>query len=199
MNVPVEALRRIKEGRQTLILRSGPVCRYEPGRYYQLKTQRDRPSTVGITITAKDQVQANSLDLRAARRLGHRTCADMIEAWPKYDPMELIWLLSFEIGDVSDTPRLLAARPGPGHGDYVSTTVLAAKGEQEGISAHTADKYAQASREQRLEILGRQRKRALMAIAEIRPYAESSREFKRLRAAENQIRTLDNLPKEVLS
>src|SRR5277367_426367 len=104
MIVPVEVARRISAHQQTVIWRTGPKCVYKPGRCYALQTQRKRPAKLHVTIAAVVQAEAGELTLRDARRLGHRTTADLIAATPRWDPSERVWLLYFELGDQTDTP-----------------------------------------------------------------------------------------------
>ena len=192
MIVPLEALRRIQEGRQSVLLRSGPTCFYNVGRPYKVKSKREHEAKLSITITEKRQIEARSLDLRMARRLGYRTTAELFGSIPRLDPSEQIWLLSFEIGDVSDTPRLLARRPGPGH-DYVSTASQALNGSAEEVSEHDHRRYAANSELGRTKTLGEQRKRLQSVLAEIREHAHDPEVNKKLRDAQRRVRLTTNL------
>jgi hypothetical protein len=156
--VPLEVARRIAEHKQVVIWRSGPKCIYQQGRCYVLQTKRKRPEPPHITITSVEQRQADSLSLRDARRLGFRTTADLIRSVARYDPLELIWLLGFELGDQTDSDRLPAARPGMPHGDYVSNGARALSGVGSEVSAHQQALYAARSEETYAQMLLERRK-----------------------------------------
>jgi hypothetical protein len=197
MIVPLDVLRHVKEGKVSLFKRKGPTCSYDVGRVYGLQHERKKPPNIHVTITFKEQRESGSLNLREARRLGFRTTADMIAATPRYDPAELIWLLGFEVGDLTDSDRLPAARFGPA-GDYVSSAARALSGVGSEVSEATQKRYAAQSEATYAQILSDKRKRALDAIADVQEYATSPRERKRLRAAANQIRALDNVAPDAI-
>src|SRR5205823_2896292 len=71
----------------------------------------------------------------------------------------LMWTIRFQRGDHSDKPRLLAARPGLPHGDYVSEPLRALPGTQEEVSSAAHAKFVAVAQERRPEILAEQKRR----------------------------------------
>src|SRR5438094_9344924 len=62
----------------------------------------------------------------------HITVASIEEGWMDDQPA---WTIRFQKGDHSDKPRLLAARPGLPHGDYVTDALRALRGSAEEVSS----------------------------------------------------------------
>jgi len=133
-----EEIKRIKAGRQSQTRRlSAP---YRPGRCYKVQNGR-KTTDLKVTITSITEEKLEMMTVREARRNGFRTTTEFLEAWkgPKDATVQVI---SFVVGDQSDTPRLLAARPGPPSGDYTSSTARALRGTAEEAPQAVVSKYA---------------------------------------------------------
>ena len=190
-----ELVKKIGAGTKTMTRRpvNAPHCRYRLNHVYSVQPGRGKPGTIQITITEVREERLGDLSLRDAKREGFRTTQDFIDYWRglygSYDAEQMVWVISFVKGDATDTPRLLAARPGGPGGDYTANPARAAKGEPEAISVRLQERYAREGEERDKSRLGELRSRALAAIGAIEPHA-SGKDFKRLRAAANQIRSL---------
>jgi hypothetical protein len=96
--------------------------------------------------------------------------------------------------DNQDVCKCGARRPPEGEEDHGYTTRRAAamKGEPEAVSAKMQEQFAREGRERHERTLANHRRRALAAISVVQEHATTGRERKRLRAAANQIKALDN-------
>ncbi len=189
----LEMYRAVLAGKKTQTRRF--KCRYEPGKSYALQPGRGKEAKHRITITEVRQERLGDITLRDARKEGFRTTQDFRDYWTKlyqrFNPDAEIYVISFELGDTTDAPRLLGRHPGH---DYVSSTAQALPNTAEEISAHTQAIYTKES-EQGLRIARMARYEAsraqlIAAINEIRPYA-SQRANDKLRGIERQVRSLD--------
>ena len=121
-----ELVKQILAGKKTMTRR--PVkpgelaCRYKPGRVYGVQLGRGRPThmtgeePLRITILEVRQEHLGEITLPDARREGFRTTQEFKDYWRGlYGTFDLelpVWVIGFARGDVTDRPRLLAARPG---------------------------------------------------------------------------------------
>ena len=137
------------------------------------KPGADREPVV-VTLLSFGPVQAVSeVILDQARAAGFRTRADFTAAWTALYPHETALVeIGFELGDLRDRPRLLAARMGGHSGDYTSISALAAQGEPEAVDAKTLSRFS---------------KEAALGDGE-RVAAEREERFARLRAANTALR-----------
>jgi hypothetical protein len=137
----------IKQGKKRQERRES--CRVQPGRSYAVQSSR-QPATARITIITVAQQQLGAVTLKDARREGFRNTQEFRDYWREthksyLNPDQYIWVITFILGDHTDQPRLLAARPGAPHGDYVSTPARAMRGEPEAIPASLHVQYARES------------------------------------------------------
>jgi hypothetical protein len=169
-------------------------CRLREGRSYVLQsgcvTKDER-----ITITKIEPwIELGSMTLRQAKRAGYKTTLEARDHWREmhgsYDPALRVFVISFTLGDHTDTPRLLAARPGAPHGDYVDSSARALKGEPEAIPATLQARYAGEAR-QTSRIIANGSLSALLerhqaVVTEIRKHATDPRVNENLRGLERQ-------------
>lgn len=109
----------IKTGKQTLA--RFPVqsakCRYKKGRRYVIEIRGhkkpEKPSYITVT-EEPTQALLGDLTLREAKRMGFRTRVEAEAIWEvrygSYDSKTPVWMVSFELGDTRDKPRLLRAK-----------------------------------------------------------------------------------------
>lgn len=189
-----EMVKAILSGKKSQTRRIGATCRYQPGRSYAVQPGRGKPASLRITITDVRQEQLGEISLKDAKREGFHTTDEFREYWEDlhhgWTPTLLVWVLTFVKGEHTDSPRLLAMRPGPPHGDYTSVPALSMRGEQEAVPATIQKSYSREAFERDSARRAALRKRALTAVEQIIPYS-SGRERKRLRAAANQIRAIE--------
>ena len=106
-----------------------------------------------------------------------------------------VWVLRFERGDLSDTPRLLAAKWSPTSGDYVTSPTRGMQSADEEVSATTQTKYATEARTgasiARNALYTEQIGRMRAAISVIREYAPDPRISDALRGVERQVASLE--------
>ncbi len=187
------AIRAGKKSRHTIPAKG--VCRWKPGRVYAIEVPEtdERPRhTVGhITITVEPrEEQLTVMTLRDARKEGYRTSRDFWDAWQDehgfWSYGMKVWILTFELGDLRDRPRLLKARPGGEQ--YTTTSSLALKGSAEEVSEAYQAMYAENGRLSHDDGLSERRKRLQEALAEIRRHPASPATNARLREAERRIR-----------
>lgn len=175
----------ILSGRKTQTRRR--TCRYEPGKSYALQPGRGKEAKHRITILEVRQEQLGNISFRDARKEGFRTTEDFRDYWISlhkgFNAAEMVYVITFELGDTTDTPRLLGRHPGH---DYVSSTAQALSASAEEVSAYQQARYVLEQDAKRSE----QRQTALAAITGIE--TKDARERKRVRAAANQILALDN-------
>jgi hypothetical protein len=198
-----ELAKKIAAGEKTMTRR--PVkdgekdCRYKPNRVYAVQPGRGRPANSQITVTEVREERLGDLSLRDAKREGFRTTQAFVDYWSAlyghYDAEQLVWVISFVKGDATDTPRLLAARPGGPGGDYTANPARAAKGEPEAVSASLQEKFSQRAREQHTATKRgdwrEQRDRLMAVVREIRAHAVDPKAAGNLRGIERQIASLD--------
>lgn len=168
-------------------------CRYVPGRSYALQGKRWKADQPRITVLEVRPEQLGQISLRDVRREGFRTTEEFKAYWVKlhkrFDSEQLVWVISFVLGDQTDTPRLLAARPGAPHGDYVQNPVRALVGTAEEVSAPIQARYSREASE-RLSEAARRRRRLASVLAELATLAPTPQQKKRLRSIEHQIKAL---------
>ena len=143
-----ELAKQIRAGRKTQVRRvkTAATCRYVAGKSYAVQPGRGRESICRITVTDVRQEPLGAIGLRDARREGFVTTQDFFDHWEaqygRVDRGVLVWVISFQLGDQTDAPRLLAARPGAPHGDYVSEPHLAMAGEPEAVAEGELNRFA---------------------------------------------------------
>ena len=140
-----EAVRRIAQGKQTMTRRlvKSSSCPQKVGRVYQAQPGWARKGIHHITITDVCRERLGDISLPDARREGFRTRADFFEDWAKQrtlDHDEMVWVISFVLGDQADRPRLLAKRPAAPDGDYVREPYRAMRNEPEAVSAQEQER-----------------------------------------------------------
>ena len=149
-----DAAKLIKAGRKTQERRPAHTNPPIVGKRVGIKTSREKPVDTYITITDLRLERLGDLTFKDARKEGFRTTQDFREHWieehGEHDADQLVHVISFELGDLTDTPRLLAKRPGPGH-DYVTSASQAQNSTGEEVSAHLHTIYT-AEAEQGLSV-----------------------------------------------
>lgn len=148
---------------QTRRLATAKTCRYRAGKSYAVQPGRGKTAVCRITITDVRLEALGEITLKDARKEGFVTTDEFRDYWAslygRFDPDLMVWVLSFQFGDQTDTPRLLAARPGAPHGDYVSNPHLSLRDEQEAVSAAETERYGKLAH-------ARDHSRRLKAVAE---------------------------------
>lgn len=136
---------------QTRRVVTSTTCRYEIGKSYAVQPGRGKPAICRITITDIRQERLGQITLRDAKREGFVTTQEFFDYWAELyggvDREQRVWVISFVIGDQTDRPRLLAARPGPPHGDYTHEPRLAARAEPEPVSDRDLQRFAERARQ----------------------------------------------------
>lgn len=197
----VDMVRLIHEGRKTQTRRPAHgECRYKPGRVYAVQPGRGKPATAHITIRDVRLERLGDITLRDAKREGFRTRDLFRDKWIElhgtYDPDLLVHVITFDCGDTTDRPRLLAARIGGVGGDYTTIAALSARGAGEEVSEDYQTKFALDGRIRQLDPLEKDRTRLRNAVATIRLQATlhgmgSPAARKRLKRIEHDLRQLD--------
>lgn len=148
-----ELAKLIKHGRKTMTRRTiheHGRCRYEPGKSYAVQPGRGKLAICRITIIEVRSERLGDISLKDVKREGFVTTGEFFDYWQalhgSVDHDRMVWVLSFLLGDLTDVPHLLAARPGAPHGDYVSQTHLAMNGEPEAISSTQMETFAKFAR-----------------------------------------------------
>jgi hypothetical protein len=172
------------------------TCRVREGRSYALKAGRVTRGKITIT-RIEARVELGSMTLRQAKRSGYKSTSEARQHWCEthkgiYDPLLWVFVISFVVGDATDTPRLLAARPGAPHGDYVDSSARALRGEPEAIPATLQAKYAGEARAARTALqngsLDQRTRRVLELVQEISVQATEPRVREGFKAAERVIK-----------
>ncbi len=159
-----ELVKLILQGKKSMTRRPAgdqAHCRYRPGHAYQVQPGRGRKGLFPITIQAVRFEYLGEITFKDARREGFHTRQEFIDYWTAlhghYNHDLRVWVIGFTLGDTSDTPRLLAARPHIIERDYVDQRRLAMRAEPEAISQGDATRYSTISRarddQQRLQQL----------------------------------------------
>jgi hypothetical protein len=187
----------IKQGKKRQERRE--TCHVQPGRSYAVQAGR-QPATARITIITVAQQQLGAVTLKDARREGFRNTQEFRDYWRTthkgyLDPDRYIWVITFILGDHTDQPRLLAARPGAPYGDYVTTSARAMRGEPEAIPAALQVRYAMQS-ENTLKTatnghLETHVRRLHAVIGDIRSHAKDPTANDQLRGLERQAKALE--------
>lgn len=205
-----ELSKLVLQGRKTQTRRrvqDGKKPRYHAGKSYAVQPGRGKPAVGRITVTDVQLAYLGDIDLRDAKREGFRTRQEFVDYWTglhgRFDPDVRVWVISFLLGDRTDTGRFLAARPGPPHGDYVTVPALGASGEGEPVSemelarmtreAH--ERYSNRGKDPLIrerDEMARSLERMRIALGD-RPNQEIGRQVWRL---EQQLRTLDRKIRE---
>jgi hypothetical protein len=187
----------IKQGKKRQERRE--TCHVRPGRSYGVQAGR-QPATVRITVITVAQQQLGAVTLKDARREGFRSTQEFRDYWRSthkgyLDPDQQVWVISFILGDHTDQPRLLAARPGAPHGDYVHTSARAMRGEPEAIPASLQATYAKESENTFKAAtnghLETHVQRLHAVIKEIRTHANDPRANDQLRGLERQAKAFE--------
>jgi hypothetical protein len=170
-------------------------CVVRPRRSYALQAAGVTRGRITVMSVTPDVI-LGSMTLRQAKRAGFKSTRDAVEHWRTthgglYDPDLRVFIISFVLGDQTDTPRLLAARPGAPHGDYVDSSARALKGEPEAIPAALQARYSGEARAARQAIdgasLGAKADRVLDMIREISAEATTDEARKSFRVAERGV------------
>lgn len=196
-----ELVKDIRSGRRTMF--RIPVkgdCRYQPKRCYTLRAATDQSPALQITVLEVREERLGSISLRDVKREGHRTTQEFVKAWKDahktYDENQRVYVMSFAQGDLTDTPHLLAARPGGAQGDYTTIPARAVKGEGEAVQAKLLDRWAVEGRERHADVLAEQRKSLLSAVQGVRIEAARRGNYpraqRRLKSVEHHLKALEN-------
>lgn len=187
-------VKQILSGQRTQ-LRSCKIYKVEPVfplRCWPVRTAQGEPAACHITVVGAAEQELGEPTLRSVRRECFRTTLDFREDWieryKEYDPKQRIMIISFQLGDHTDKPRLLAAKPGGPGGDYTHVPALALKGSGEEVSDGTQSAYAANAAETQAITLGEQKQRLQAALAEIRKHGPGASTNAKLRAAERKVR-----------
>jgi hypothetical protein len=116
---------------------------------YAVCPGRGKRAMCRITMTEVRQERLGDLSLKDAKREGFVTTQEFFDYWTQLygsvDHDQTVWVLSFTLGDLTDTLHLLAARPGAPHGDYVTVPHLAMGGSAdpgEAVTPAEAERFA---------------------------------------------------------
>jgi uncharacterized protein YqfB (UPF0267 family) len=114
-----ELVELIKQGKKTMTRR--PVkpgekeCRYKPNHAYALQPGRGKRGDEKITIVAVRQQRLDDISEKDAKREGFANKQAFVRYWiglyGHYDPDQLVWVISFVLGNHADVDRYLAASP----------------------------------------------------------------------------------------
>lgn len=203
MILGIEQARRIREGRKTQLRlpSQGDKCELVKGKVYAIQTQRGKKANLHITVIEDPRLERlDAICLRDAQKEGFRTTQHFKAWWTTryggFDGRTPVWVVSFELGDTTDKPRLLAAHPGGAHGDYTTVSALALPNSAEEVSDRYQARYAKSADESRKTGLSDQRERLLAAVASIR--LETARQNigtsparKRLKSIEHHLRAME--------
>jgi uncharacterized protein YhfF len=125
------------------------TCRYQTGKAYAIQPGLGKTAVCRITIGEVRRESLGDITLKDAKKEGYTTTTEFFDYWRdlhgSVDKDIPVWVISFQIGDRTDTPRYLAARIGPPHGDYVTEPALAASGEGEPVSDWELAQFAKLS------------------------------------------------------
>lgn len=199
-----ELVKKINAGTKTMtrrIVKDGETeCRYREGRVYAVQPGRGKAASFSITILDIRQERLGEIDYRDARREGFKTTDEFAAYWTalhkSFRPDQLVWVIGFIKGDLTDTPHLLAARPGGAQGDYTSIPARAVKGEGEAVQAKLLDRWAVEGRERHADVLAEQRKSLLSAVQGVRIEAARRGNYpraqRRLKSVEHHLKALEN-------
>lgn len=151
-------------------------CVYETEHSYAVQPGFGKLSICRITITDIRNEPLGELTLRDALREGFKTRDEFYQHWQtlhhRLDLNEQVWVITFNLGDQTDQPRLLAARPGAPHGDYVTNPHHAMPDEPEAISAGDVERFGKLAHardhDRREEPLRAQRDQLAGVLAEMR-------------------------------
>ncbi len=179
----------ILAGRKTQTRRRS--SRYVVGKSYALQTGRGKPATSRITITDVRQEPLGAITLRDARREGFRTTADFKAYWAElhgsFNPDETVHVVSFVLGDLTDTPRLLAGHPGGPEGDYVSSPLRALNETSEEVSSAVQGRFAAEGKVNLALAHSVPRERLLEAVEAMRRQTGNAKHRRRWRSIEHQL------------
>ena len=138
-------------GKKSLTIRTRghdePKCRWREHHAYTIQVGR-KSLDKRVTILKADERLLGDLSLVEWRKAGCKTRVEGRERWELehkgwiWTDESPVWLISLELGDSTDEPRLLAARCGGPNGDYVSSPVRALSQAGEEVSAHVQASYA---------------------------------------------------------
>ena len=117
-------------------------CRYKPGRAYAVQAGR---LTVGhLTVTDVREEFLPEISLKDARREGFVTRDEFFEHWREHHGSVevMVWVISFRLGDCSDSPLFLAPTSGGFRGDYTNQAHRAMLDAGEALSPADLERYA---------------------------------------------------------
>lgn len=198
-----ELAKLIKQGKksQTRRMIDSRTCRYRPGKAYALQPGRGKSAIGRITVTDVREERLGDISFQDARREGFRTTGDFFDYWQSlHGSVDLdlrVWVISFEPGDVTDAPRLLAARSGGSGGDYTSNPHLAMSDEGEAVSQAEQARFSHGASERddqkRREKVAQGRKLTEQGLNLMRSGLEDAgRDVRRtVRAIEHHVASLD--------
>lgn len=99
---------------QTRRIADGPVCRYEVGKSYAVQPGRGKKAVCRITVTDVHLERLGAISLKDARREGFRTTGEFFDYWRglhrTVNESLPVWVISFVLGDHSETDRFLDRR-----------------------------------------------------------------------------------------
>jgi hypothetical protein len=123
-----------------------PACNVKVGRSYVLQRGREATEQRITIVSLTEDVELGTMTLRQAKRAGFKTVNEAWEDWARrfgtWNSKQQAVIISFVLGDQTDKPRLLAARPGAPHGDYVTLGQRQLPGAGEAIPALLQAKYS---------------------------------------------------------
>ena len=148
-----ELAKLILQGKKTQTRRpmKQATCRYQAGKSYALQPGRGKLAAGRITITEVRQEFLGDLSLKDAKREGFVTTDEFFDYWRglygSANPVLRVWVISFQLGDRTDVPRLLAPTAGGFRGDYTSLPYRAMRDAGEALSDAELEKYSGSARE----------------------------------------------------
>jgi hypothetical protein len=107
MLLSTEEVKRIRSGRQIELC--WPKMRGKVGKAYQVKTTRDHPPALELTLLTARETTLGQITFKDAKRLGARTTAEFRERFKPWNPERTVHLVQFALGNTTDEPRLLRA------------------------------------------------------------------------------------------
>lgn len=207
-----ELVRLIHQGKKTMTRRPAKPepgstwyeggCKIKPGRVYGAQPGRAKPAALRVTVTDVHLERLGDISLDDARREGFKTREEFFAYWEQlYGRVNLdlqVWVVEFVKGDVTDRPRLLAARPGAPHGDYVEDPARAMRGEPEAVSGDALKRMVEENKAKpkisRLEVWEEKREQINEALCSLRLESDLGRVVhRRLVKLERELAAIDTV------